>query len=96
MGVTIRRNFAPLSAIRLLKREDWRQAGLLARELIIRHTTAGRDEDGQAFAPFSQAYREQRQRQRLAVVPTLQLSGQMLQSITVEPEDDRVTLRFVR
>ena len=96
VSVTVEKNFGALADVKLLAREDWAAVGRLARERIVRHTTAGNDEDGKSFAPYSKGYAKQRAKEGLSTRVSLQLSGGMLQSITVEPDDTGVTLGFSR
>ncbi len=95
LSVTVEKNFGDLADIELLTREDWAATGRLAREYIVRHTT-GTDQSGKAFAPYSKGYAKARQKAGLSTRPSLQLSGAMLQSITVEPDANGVTLGFSR
>ena len=95
MSVTVRRNFGSLRNLTLLVRDDWEAIGRLARERILMRTAQGRDVNEQAFAPFSDSYAKQREREGLSVAqPTLELSGEMLRSIQVEAFGDRVELHF--
>lgn len=90
MGVSISRNFGPLDELKFLTREDWGRVGRLARERIMRRTLDGRDQHDASFAPYSAAYAELKGSSRV----DLQLSGEMLRAITVEPDDLGVTLSF--
>lgn len=96
LSVSVEKNFGDLADLPLLKREDWAAIGRLAREQIVRHTVAGTDEEGKAFKPYSQGYAKRRAKEGLSTRVSLQLSGGMLQSITVEPDDTGVTLGFSR
>ena len=94
MGVEIRRNFGDLTDLRLMTRADWQRVGLLARERIIRRTVEGRDEEDQAFRPYSDGYAAIKARMGASGRVDLQLSGEMLRAITVDPDDEGVTLSF--
>jgi hypothetical protein len=96
LTVTTSRNFGPLADAELVTRDDWGAVGRLAREQIIRHTNAGVDEDGKPFAPYSPKYAEQKRKTGASSRPNLQVSGGMLGAITVEPDNDGVTLSFSR
>ena len=94
-SVTITRNFGPLTDIRALTREDFAVIGRLAREQVIRRTQAGRDENDQAFAPYSPAYAEAKGEAGAGSAVNLTVSGEMLRGIVVEtPTDTGVTLSF--
>ena len=93
-GVQVTRNFDPLDTIDLLTQDDWRTVGLLARERLIARTLQGKDEDEASFAPYSAAYAAQRAKIGASTSPNLQLSGGMLNAITVEADSDGVTLAF--
>jgi hypothetical protein len=95
MPITVARNFGPLTdAIRTTK-EDWYEVGVMARELILQRTRAGKDVNKQAFTPYSQGYATQRRKAGLSRARvSLELSGQMLESIQVDAESNRVTLSF--
>lgn len=95
MGVTVTRNFGPLDAIDLLTQGDWMRVGRLARKRIIERTLDGKDEDGQAFTPYSDAYAALKSKIGAGSGVNLQLSGAMLQGIQVEADDDGATLTFV-
>lgn len=92
MSVTIRRNFGPLARdVKFSDRALMREIGLLARERIIRRTLSGKDEGGKAFHPYSPGYRAAKGSSKV----NLQVSGQMLQAITiVAVDEDSVTLGF--
>lgn len=90
MGVTIKRSFAPLTQQKLVTRADYEALGRLARERIIRRTVMGMGPDNEAFEPYSAAYAKQKGSSAV----NLQVSGEMLRSIQVIAEDDRVTLTF--
>lgn len=97
MGVVIRRQFADLSKLAdtLVTRETMREIGLLARERIIRRTAAGKDEDGQPFRPYSAQYRERKAKELGGGTVNLQVSGAMLNALTIVDVTDRsVTLGF--
>lgn len=95
MPITVARNFGPLTdAIRTTK-EDWYEVGVRARELILQRTRAGKDVNRRAFRPYSKGYATQRGNAGLSrVLVGLELSGQMLESIQVDAESNRVTLSF--
>jgi hypothetical protein len=96
MSVTVHRSAGRLADIPLTNRDLMREVGLLARERILRRTAAGKDVSGAAFASYSPGYAKQKtEAVGHAGTVTLQLSGQMLQGITiVELTDTRVELGF--
>lgn len=94
MGISVTRDFGPLDEIELLTKDDFGRVGRLARERIILRTLQGRDENDRAFAPYSPEYAKQKAKQGASGRVNLQLSGAMLQAITVEPDDAGVTLGF--
>lgn len=96
MGVTVTRNFGPLTDIEFLSREDWERVGRMARERIVLRTRQGRDKDEQPFRPYSQGYAQVKARELGAGPVNLTLSGDLLNAITVEADDTGVTLSFNR
>lgn len=95
MAVSVTRNFGPLDEIVLVTKEQWGRTGRLARERIIRRTLQGRDEDDNAFAPYSAGYAEQKSKAGASSTVNLQLSGAMLEAIQVEPDENGVTLTIL-
>ena len=86
MAVTVRRNFAPLTSVEWLSREDWRLIGLLARERITLRTIRGISVDGSPFKPYSEGYAKTRRANAMdSAQVTLQVSGAMLRGIKVRP-----------
>jgi hypothetical protein len=94
VAVSISRNFPPLDETVLVDKDDWGRIGRLARERIIRRTLEGKDEHGSPFQAYSDGYLKQREAAGKGSRVDLQLSGEMLRAITVEPDDDGVTLAF--
>jgi hypothetical protein len=94
MGVTVRRNFAPLPLVELLTRNDWEAAGRLVRETIIRRTQQGRDASGAAFTPYSEGYAKRKAEELGSGPVDLTVSGGMLNGIEIDATDKSVTLRF--
>lgn len=94
MGVTVTRNFGPLTDIPLVTKSDWGRVGRLARERIVARTVSGRDASGAPFKPYSKGYAKQMAAMGQSTMPDLQLSGEMLRAITVEPDERGVTLAF--
>lgn len=101
MGVTVRRNFAPLTEAVRWTQEDWAAVGRLARERILARTLQGRDVDGQPFAPYSPGYLLQKDRATGggfdvggSARVNLTLSGEMLRGIQIVAHADRVELTF--
>lgn len=93
MSVKVTRNFASLVNLELVKAEDMRQIGLLARERIIRRTRQGIGPDGAPFAPLSPGYAAIKQRELGTSAPDLTVSGRMLNDITItDVTDSSVTL----
>ncbi len=94
LSVQVETNFPPLADEKLLTREDWAAIGRMGREQILRHTAAGKDEDGNAFAPYSKGYAKRRRKAGHSDRVSLSLSGGMLGAIVVEPDDTGCTLAF--
>lgn len=94
MGVSVSRNFPPLTALPLVTKDDWGRIGRLAREAIITRTQRGIDLHGGAFKPYSTGYAKTKKALGASTTPNLTLSGEMLRAITVEPDEDGVTLAF--
>jgi hypothetical protein len=95
--VAIRRTFADLSRLPdlVVDRSLMREIGLLARERIIRRTVSGKDEKGQPFQAYSPGYREQKAKELGGATVNLQVSGAMLNALTIVDVTDRsVTLGF--
>jgi hypothetical protein len=95
--VSIRRSFADLSRLPdlVVDRSLMREIGLLARERIIRRTVSGKDEKGQPFQAYSQGYRERKAKELGGATVNLQVSGAMLNALTIVDVTDRsVTLGF--
>lgn len=91
----VTRNFGPLKNIKVTTAAIMREVGLLARERIIRRTTAGQSTDGQPFAPYSESYAERKQKALGSAKPNLTVSGQMLGAIQVtRVTDTEVDLEF--
>lgn len=98
MGVSVRRNFAPLTDRMLTDTALMREVGLLARERIQRRTLSGRDQHDQPFAPYSAGYAEAKQQALGSTgAVNLQVSGDMLNAIQiVDVTDHSVRLTFIR
>jgi hypothetical protein len=95
MSVTVTKNFPPLASEQVTTKAVMREIGLLARERIIRRTISGTDEHGAAFRPYSASYRALKSRELGGGTVNLQVSGAMLNAITiVDLTDDSVTLGF--
>lgn len=95
MGVHVLRNFPPLAGLPLTSREVMREVGLLARQRIYERTTGGQDMHGQAFKPYSQSYQTAKARELGSTGVNLQVSGAMLNALTIiEVTDHSVTLGF--
>lgn len=94
VGVTVTRNFGPLSDVRLVTKDEWAKVGRLARERIVTRTQAGQDVRGASFAPYSPGYRRVKEAIGAGSNVNLTLSGEMLRAITVEPDAEGVTLKF--
>jgi hypothetical protein len=94
VGVTVRRNFAPLPLVELLTRNDWEAAGRLVRETIIRRTQQGRDYRGAAFTPYSAGYAKRKAEELGSGPVDLTVSGAMLNGIRIEATDKSVTLHY--
>lgn len=94
LRVSIKKTVAPLASLKLLTREDWAAVGRLARQQILQHTDAGKDQNDRPFRPYSPAYAEQKRKAGASGRVDLMVSGQMLGAITVTPDDKGVTLAF--
>ncbi len=94
---TVTPNFRPLAELQLTDRALMREVGLLARERIIRRTISGLDENDQGFEPYSREYAARKAAELGGGNVNLQVSGAMLNAITIgEVTDDSVTLTFNR
>lgn len=95
MPVVIKRTIPDLSREPLVTRETMREIGLLARERIIRRTIAGKDENGASFRAYSPEYAERKAKELGGGGVNLQVSGAMLNALTIVDVTDRsVTLGF--
>jgi hypothetical protein len=95
--ITVRRSIPDLAkfADTMVDRATMREIGLMARERIIRRTAQGKDERGQPFQAYSQGYRERKGRELGVGNVNLQVSGAMLNALTiVDVTDHSVTLGF--
>jgi len=91
--VSIVRDFPHLTSIEVITRDDFREIGLLARETIVARTLRGVDAQHVPFAPYSERYAEQKQAALGTSAVNLQVSGNMLNQITiVDVDDESVTL----
>jgi hypothetical protein len=95
-GVTVNKTrFRLPSEIKLTTKELMTEIGLLAREMIVRRTAAGKDADGQSFQPYSAAYAKRKAEELGTSQVNLQVSGRMLNALTiVEVTETSVTLGF--
>lgn len=98
MPVTVTVSGTPLSDIPLSSTELMREVGLLARERIIRRTLSGLDVNDNGFDPYTPGYYKAKSKEvGLASPVNLQLSGGMLNGITViEVTKNTVSLGFSR
>lgn len=97
MGVSVTRNFGPLTDLRLLGRDDWDRVGRLARERLVLRTRQGRDREDNLFSPYTPAYAEQKAKALgTGHRVDLTVSGDMLNAISVEADEQGVTLAFNR
>lgn len=97
VSVVVRRTIPDLGREldRWVDRGLMREVGLLARERIIRRTLSGKDQDGQPFQDYSPQYRERKAQELGAGTVNLQVSGAMLNGLTIVDVTDRsVTLGF--
>jgi hypothetical protein len=97
VGVTIRRSFEDLSRLpdKVVTRNTMNDIGLLARERIIRRTISGKDAQGQPFQAYSRWYAERKAQELGGGTVNLQVSGAMLNALTIVDVTDRsVTLGF--
>lgn len=95
MPITVKLSGQPYTFV---DKDLMRNIGLLARELIIRRTAKGLDENGVPFKAYSASYREQKAAATGKASPVnLQVSGDMLNALTiVEVTDKTVSLGFTR
>lgn len=95
MAVTLSRNFGPLADLELSNSALMREVGLLARERIYQRTVAGRDQDDNAFKPYTPSYAALKGRELGTTGVNLQVSGAMLNAMVIlEITDTSVTLGF--
>lgn len=93
--VTVVTTGRPLASLPLSSRQLMKEVGLLARERIVRRTVLGIDENDQPFAPYSPGYALRKAQEIGSASVNLQLSGAMLNAITItDLTDKRVTLGF--
>lgn len=92
--MSVSRNFPPLTEQPLLTKDDWGRIGRLTRERILRRTMQGVSETGTPFAPYSPGYAAAKRKSGASDRVNLQVSGEMLRAITVEPDETGVTLAF--
>ena len=96
MGVSVTRNFGPLTDLQLFTREDWGRVGRMVRERIVLRTRQGLDRNEQPFAPYAPSYAVAKAKELGAGPVNLTVSGELLNNIAVEPDDMGVTLTFTR
>jgi hypothetical protein len=94
MALTIRRNFPPLTAIKLTTQADWQVVGEMIRRRIRERTERGVDATGAPFARYSEAYANEKAQEFGHGDVDLTVSGRMLFEIGVEATDQSVTLFF--
>jgi len=82
-SVTVTVSGTPLTDLGLTSEELMREIGLLARERIIRRTLGGQDMHSAAFSPYSPGYAKRKAQEVGAGNVNLQLSGAMLNAITI-------------
>ncbi len=82
--VTVTVTGSPLADTPLTTEVLMRNVGLLARELIIRRTISGRDANDATFAPYSAGYAIRKAKEVGPGPVNLQLSGAMLNAITID------------
>lgn len=85
----------PLADLPLTNEQLMREVGLLARERIVRRTISGLDQDETPFRPYSLGYALQKAAELGNAGVNLQVSGAMLNAITItEVTSATVTLGF--
>lgn len=95
---TLTKDYDSLANLELTPTVDvMREIGLLLRERVIRRTLSGVDASGQAFAPYSKRYEDAKRKAIGGAGVNLQVSGNMLNQITIvdassTPEQASVTL----
>lgn len=95
MPVSVIRVGKPLADVPLSTEPLMRDVGLLARERILRRTLAGIDQNGAAFSPYSAAYALRKALELGSAGVNLQVSGAMLNALTItEVTPTSVTLGF--
>lgn len=70
----------------------WYKVAVAVFSKIIRNTQLGKDVDGKAFTPYSLGYKRYRTKNGLGLVVNLQKSSKMLQSLTIEADEDGFVL----
>jgi hypothetical protein len=83
VSITLTRNFGSLADLVLVTKEDMREIGLLARERIVRRTMAGQDASGSQFKAYVPRYAKQKHEALGTSQVNLQVSGNMLNHITI-------------
>lgn len=96
MALTIRRNFPPLTSIKLTTKADWDFVGQMIRQRILERTARGVDASGAPFARYSEAYAIEKEQELGHGDVDLTVSGGMLQAMGVEATDTGVTVFFTR
>jgi hypothetical protein len=98
MPVTLTSTVRMPSSIRLTDKALMRELGLLALEQIRSRTRQGRDQHGQPFAPYTQAYAKEKAAEvGAAGTVNLTVSGDLLNTLQiVEVTDTSVTLGWTR
>lgn len=95
MPVSVIRVGKPLADVPLSTEPLMRDVGLLARERILRRTLAGIDQNGATFQPYSAAYALRKALELGSAGVNLQVSGAMLNALTItEVTPTTVTLGF--
>jgi hypothetical protein len=101
MALTIKRNFPPLTSLKLTTQADWEAVGQLIRQRMIERTERGVDASGAPFQRYNPDYAIEKGRELLGTEASystvdLTVSGGMLQSMGIEATDKGVTLFFTR
>ena len=84
MSIKVRRNFPSLTRLALTNKTLMRQVGNLVLRLVTTRTRAGKDMNGQSFAPLSPEYAAQKRKALGSARADLTVSGRMLNDMAIQ------------
>jgi hypothetical protein len=90
MGVVIRKSWrVDLATLPWLDASVMEMVGKEVREVIVRRTLAGKDQDGAAFEPYSEGYAQRKTDSLGTTRVDLAASGEMLDNLGIVDVTDR-------